>query len=112
MAGRHFQPDDADQQEGGRQHAPDVRGIPEPDDAHHEGAQRADARPYGISGAYGNIPLGQPQQKAAQGHVQYGKGDAGGKPAGTRAGRLGKLEPQRPSDLAETGQHQINPGHR
>lgn len=112
MAGRHFQPDDADQQEGGRQHAPDVRGIPEPDDAHHEGAQRADARPHGIRGAYGNIPLGQPQQKAAQGHAQDGKGYAGGKPAGTRAGRLGKLEPQRPSDLAETGQHQINPGHR
>ena len=27
------------------------------------------------------------------------------------AGRLGKFETQRPSDLAETGQHQINPGH-
>jgi len=88
MSGGQLQPDDADQQEGSRQHAPDIGGIPEPQDAHHERAQSADARPYGISRTYGNVPLRQPQQEAAQSHAEHGERNAGGKPAGTRAGRL------------------------
>lgn len=111
MPGGQLQPDDADEQKSGCQHAPDIGGIPEPQDTRQKRAQRTNARPHRISGADGNASLGQPQEKAAQGHAEYGKGNAGGKSARTRAGRLGKLEAQRPSDLTETGQHQINPGH-
>jgi len=88
MPGGQLQPDNAYQQEGGRQHAPDIGGIPEPQDAHQKRSQRADARPHRISGADGNAALGQPQKKTAQGHAEHGERNAGGKPAGTRAGRL------------------------
>ena len=111
MARSQLQADDAYQQKRGRQHAPDIGGIPKPQDAHHERAQSADARPHGISRAYGDVPLRQPQQEAAQSHAEHGERNAGGKPAAPRTGGLGKLETQRPSDLAETSQHQINPGH-
>lgn len=88
MARSQLQADDTYQQERGRQHAPDIGGIPKPQDAHHERAQRAYARPHRISRAYGNVPLRQPQQEAAQSHAEHGERNAGGKPAGTRAGRL------------------------
>jgi len=111
MPGGQLQPDNAYQQEGCRQHAPDIGRIPEPQNTNQERAQRANAGPYRISGADGDVPLGKPQKKTAQNHAENGAGDTGGEFAGPSAGRLRKFETQRPSDLAETGQHQINPGH-
>lgn len=60
---------------------------------------------------WGCSALGKPQKKTAQNHAENGAGDTGGEFAGPCARRLRKFETQRPSDLAETGQHQINPGH-
>ena len=90
---------------------PTATSLTKPQNTNQERAQRANAGPHRISGADGDVPLGKPQKKTAQNHAENGAGDAGGEFAGPCAGRLRKFETQRPSDLAETGQHQINPGH-
>ena len=78
MPGGQLQPDNAYQQEGCRQHAPDIGRIPEPQNTNQERAQRANAGPHRISGADGDVPLGKPQKKTAQNHAENGAGDAGG----------------------------------
>src|SRR5262249_13840384 len=48
-------------------------GIPEHEDADHEGADRADAGPYRIGRAHGNEALCPQKQRAAHRHGHHGK---------------------------------------
>lgn len=84
------------------------RGIAEIGDADHERSRRADASPNRVGRANGNIALRQPQEGTAHGH-------AGGRhrePEDMGAWHLGNLQTDRPPDLEETCQYEIDPAHR
>src|SRR5215510_3867986 len=105
---RQLETDDPGHDQGDRRHAQRGRGIPERQDADDECADRADASPYRIGSTHGNEALCPQKQRPARRHGDDGEDDP------PRPGSLvgpAKLEAQRPADLADTRQNQIEPRH-
>src|SRR5215475_3264625 len=94
---RQPETDDPGHDQADRHQAQRGRGIPERQDADDECADRADASPYRIGSTHGNETL-CPQKQCPH----HGRGSLVG-PA--------KLEAQRPADLADPRQSQIEPRH-
>src|SRR5262249_40108268 len=87
--------DDASHDQGNGDHAYHGCGITEHQDADHEGASRADPRPYRVGGAHGNETLCPQKQRAAHRHGDDGENDP---PRPRAIVGPAELQPERPAD--------------
>src|SRR5215207_457815 len=105
---RKLEADDAGNDQADRGDPHGRRRIAEGHDADHEGADRADARPYRIGSPHRNDALGPQKQRAAGRHGDDGENDP------PRPGALvgpAELQPDRPADFANSRQYKIEPSH-
>src|SRR5215467_12204909 len=105
---RELERDHAGDDERGAEPAPEARGVAEKPHPHQEGSGGADAGPHRVGGAERDVPLRQKEQAAAdrERDDRYRRADDG------PPGLLRPLEPDRPADLAQSGDNQICPGDR
>jgi hypothetical protein len=105
---RELERDHAGDDERGAEPAPEAAGVAEKPHPDQEGSGGADAGPHRVGGAERNVPLRQKQQAAAdpKRNDRHRRTDDG------PPGLLRPLEPDRPADLAQSGDNQICPGDR
>src|SRR5215475_5676099 len=105
---RELERDHAGDDERGAEPAPQARGVAEKPHPHEEGSGGADAGPHRVGGAERDVPLRQKEQAAAdrERDDRYRRADDG------PPRLLRPLEPDRPADLAQSGDNQICPGDR